>query len=133
MLELHGAAKVPHRNRELLSRMLKRRGVKHNVLNAKQHEREGHFDHDECVAQSSPRAADAIRRFDAFELVASAGKLDLDSTLATYWSDYPNKDVARKITIRQLLRHTSGIGGNIFAPPASGKRPTRRSQLSAKL
>ena len=51
-----------------------------------------------------------------------AGKLDLDSTLAKYWPDYPNKEVARKITIRQLMRHTSGIGGNIFDPPAGGKR-----------
>jgi CubicO group peptidase (beta-lactamase class C family) len=52
----------------------------------------------------------------------AAGKLDLDSTLATYWPDYPNKAVASRITIRQLLRHTSGIGGNIFDPPAGGKR-----------
>ncbi|HCU13501.1 MAG TPA: hypothetical protein DGB72_15400 [Gemmatimonadetes bacterium] len=52
----------------------------------------------------------------------AAGKLDLDSTLATYWPDYPNKEVARKITIRQLMRHTSGIGGDIFDPPAGGKR-----------
>jgi CubicO group peptidase (beta-lactamase class C family) len=52
----------------------------------------------------------------------AVGKLDLDSTLAKYWPDYPNKEVASKITIRQLLRHTSGIGGNIFDPPAGGKR-----------
>jgi CubicO group peptidase (beta-lactamase class C family) len=52
----------------------------------------------------------------------AAGKLDVDSTLAKYWPDYPNNEVARKITIRQLLRHTSGIGGNIFDPPAGGKR-----------
>jgi len=52
----------------------------------------------------------------------AAGKLDLDSTLATYWPDYPNKAVASRITIRQLLRHTSGIGGNIFDPPAGGNR-----------
>jgi D-alanyl-D-alanine carboxypeptidase len=51
-----------------------------------------------------------------------AGKLDLDSTLSKYWPNYPNKEVARKITIRQLMRHTSGIGGNIFDPPAGGKR-----------
>jgi D-alanyl-D-alanine carboxypeptidase len=57
----------------------------------------------------------------------AAGKLDLDSTLATYWPDYPNKEVAQKITIRQLLRHTSGIGGNIFSPPAGGKRSDIRS------
>lgn len=51
-----------------------------------------------------------------------AGKLDLDSTLVKYWADYPNQEVAHKVTIRQLLRHTSGIGGNIFAPPVGGKR-----------
>ena len=56
-----------------------------------------------------------------------AGKLDLDSTLAKYWPDYPNKEVAGKITIRQLMRHTSGIGGNIFAPPAGGKRSDIRT------
>jgi CubicO group peptidase (beta-lactamase class C family) len=57
----------------------------------------------------------------------AAGKLDLDSTLATYWPDYPNKAVASRITIRQMLRHTSGIGGNIFDPPAGGKRNDIRS------
>jgi D-alanyl-D-alanine carboxypeptidase len=51
-----------------------------------------------------------------------AGKLNLDSTLAVYWPDYPNKAVANKITIRQLMRHTSGIGGNIFDSPAGGAR-----------
>lgn len=52
----------------------------------------------------------------------AAGKLDLDSTLAVYWPEYPNKEVARRVTIRQLMRHTSGIGGNVFDPPAGGKR-----------
>lgn len=52
----------------------------------------------------------------------AAGKLDPDSTIAKYWPDYPNQDVARKVTIRELMRHTSGIGGNIFATPAGGKR-----------
>ncbi len=59
--------------------------------------------------------------------LGAAGKLDLDSTLAAYWPDYPNKDIARKITIRQLMRHTSGIGGNIFAAPADGKRSDIRT------
>ena len=58
----------------------------------------------------------------AVRQLAAQGKLDLDSTLATYWPDYPNAEVARRVTIRQLLRHTSGIGGNIFDPPASGDR-----------
>jgi len=54
--------------------------------------------------------------------LSAAGKLNLDSTLAVYWRDYPNKAVARKVTIRQLMRHTSGIGGNIFDSPPGGTR-----------
>ena len=54
--------------------------------------------------------------------LSAAGKLNLDSTLAAYWPDYPNKARAQKITIRQLLRHTSGIGGNIFDSPSGGTR-----------
>ncbi|HEV7839581.1 MAG TPA: serine hydrolase domain-containing protein, partial [Gemmatimonadaceae bacterium] len=54
--------------------------------------------------------------------LSAAGKLNLDSTLATYWPDYPNAAIAHKITIRQLMRHTSGIGGNIFDSPPGGTR-----------
>lgn len=48
-------------------------------------------------------------------------KLNVDSTLGHYWPDYPNAAV-RRVTIRQLLEHRSGIGGNIFSAPAGGKR-----------
>jgi CubicO group peptidase (beta-lactamase class C family) len=58
----------------------------------------------------------------AIRQLADSGKIDVDSTLAKYWPDYPNKDVARRVTIRQLLRHSSGIGGNIFAAPSGGRR-----------
>lgn len=58
----------------------------------------------------------------AIRQLAAAGRLDLDSTLAAYWHDYPNAEVARRVTIRQLLRHESGIGGDIFDPPAGGRR-----------
>jgi D-alanyl-D-alanine carboxypeptidase len=54
--------------------------------------------------------------------LSAAGKLSLDSTLAVYWPDYPNTAVAHKVTIRQLMRHTSGIGGNIFDSPLGGTR-----------
>lgn len=43
------------------------------------------------------------------------GKLSLDKPLATYWPDYPNKDLAARVTIRQLLSHTGGTG-DIFTP-----------------
>jgi CubicO group peptidase (beta-lactamase class C family) len=57
----------------------------------------------------------------AIRQLAAQGKLDLDSTLGRYWPDYPNPAVLH-VTIRQLLEHRSGIGGNIFAAPAAGKR-----------
>jgi CubicO group peptidase (beta-lactamase class C family) len=57
----------------------------------------------------------------AIRQLAVAGKLDLDSTLGHYWPDYPNA-TARKATIRQLMTHQAGLGGNIFDPPPGGKR-----------
>jgi len=58
----------------------------------------------------------AIRQLEA------AGRLSPDSPLIRYWPDYPNPDVARQVTIRQLLGHTSGVGGDIFAAPPGGTR-----------
>ena len=63
----------------------------------------------------------------AIRQLADAGKLNVDSTLARAWPDYPNQDVARRITIRQLLQHRSGVGGNIFAaPPGKTRGDIRR-------
>ena len=53
----------------------------------------------------------------AIEQLATAGKLVPNSTVSTYWPDYPNADVARKVTISQMLTMTSGIGGDIFGTP----------------
>ena len=47
--------------------------------------------------------------------LAEAGKLGLDDSLGKYLIDYPNKDIATKVTIRQLLTHTGGTG-DIFGP-----------------
>ena len=38
------------------------------------------------------------------------GKLSLQGTIADYVPDYPNQEVARSVTIHQLLTHTSGLG-----------------------
>ncbi|HEU4698761.1 MAG TPA: serine hydrolase domain-containing protein [Gemmatimonadales bacterium] len=62
----------------------------------------------------------------AIRQLAAAGTLQLDSTLAYAWPDYPNPDVARRVTIRQLLEHRSGVDGDIFAAPASGNRAALR-------
>jgi len=58
----------------------------------------------------------------AIRQLADAGKLNVDSSLARAWPDYPNQDVARKVTIRQILTMRSGIQGNIFAAPAGKTR-----------
>ena len=43
------------------------------------------------------------------------GKVDLAAPLGRYLPDYPNHDVASKVTIRHLLTHTGGTG-DIFTP-----------------
>ena len=58
----------------------------------------------------------------AIRQLAAAGTLDLDSSLARAWPDYPNQDVAKRITIRQLLEHRSGVQGNIFGAPQGKTR-----------
>jgi CubicO group peptidase (beta-lactamase class C family) len=63
----------------------------------------------------------------AIAQLVAAGKLSLDSTIASVWPDYPNAEVARQVTIRQLLEHRSGIGGNIFANPSQSR--TNRDYL----
>jgi D-alanyl-D-alanine carboxypeptidase len=58
----------------------------------------------------------------AIQQLAAAGKLNLDSSLAKAWPDYPNPDVAARVTIRQMLADRSGIQGNIFGAPAGKTR-----------
>ena len=47
--------------------------------------------------------------------LVQAGKIDLHAPLEKYLPDYPNKDLASKVTIHQLLTHTGGTG-DIFGP-----------------
>jgi D-alanyl-D-alanine carboxypeptidase len=47
--------------------------------------------------------------------LAEAGKVDLDAPIGTYLPDYPNTDLAARVTVRHLLTHTGGTG-DIFGP-----------------
>lgn len=58
--------------------------------------------------------------------LVQAGKVRLDAPLGTYLPDYPNKDVASKVTIHHLLTHTGGTG-NIFGPQFQANRLTLRT------
>jgi len=49
------------------------------------------------------------------------GKLSLDKPLITYWPDYPNRDLAGRVTIRELLNHSGGTG-DIFTPEYEAHR-----------
>jgi CubicO group peptidase (beta-lactamase class C family) len=45
----------------------------------------------------------------AIAQLVSQGKLSWDDTLAKVLPSYPNRDAAKRITIRQLLTHTAGV------------------------
>jgi CubicO group peptidase (beta-lactamase class C family) len=47
--------------------------------------------------------------------LVSQGKLAYDDNLGKYLPDYPNREAAQKVTIRQLLSMSSGIG-DFFGP-----------------
>jgi D-alanyl-D-alanine carboxypeptidase len=57
--------------------------------------------------------------------LVEAGKLSLDDTIGKILPDYPNKDVASKVTVRHLLTHTGGTG-DIFGPDFDKNRLTLR-------
>lgn len=46
----------------------------------------------------------------AIAQLAQAGRLKFNDTVGKHLPDYPNKTVAGKVTIHQLLTHTSGMG-----------------------
>jgi D-alanyl-D-alanine carboxypeptidase len=60
----------------------------------------------------------------ALQLV-QAGTLRLDAPLGTYLPDYPNAEVASKVTPHHLLTHTGGTG-DIFGPEFTAHRSELR-------
>ncbi|HEX3320212.1 MAG TPA: serine hydrolase domain-containing protein [Terriglobales bacterium] len=61
----------------------------------------------------------------AIAQLVQQGKLKYTDTLAQVLPDYPNKEVAQKITIHHLLTHTSGLG-DYFSDSFDQKKGTLR-------
>lgn len=62
----------------------------------------------------------------AIAQLVQAGKLKYTDTLAQVLPDYPNKAVAAKVTVHQLLTHTSGLG-DVFGPEFQEKKDDLQS------
>jgi CubicO group peptidase (beta-lactamase class C family) len=58
--------------------------------------------------------------------LAQAGSLRLDAPLGTYLPDYPNAEVASRVTAHHLLTHTGGTG-DIFGPQFTARRSELRT------
>jgi CubicO group peptidase (beta-lactamase class C family) len=58
--------------------------------------------------------------------LVEAGKVKLTAPVGTYLPDYPNRQVATKVTIHQLLTHTGGTG-NIYGPAFDAHRKKLRT------
>jgi len=58
--------------------------------------------------------------------LVQAGKLSLDDPLVKHLPDYPNQDLARKVTVRHLLTHSGGTG-DIFGPEFEKNRLSLRT------
>jgi CubicO group peptidase (beta-lactamase class C family) len=65
----------------------------------------------------------------AIAQLVERGKLSYQDTLEKVLPDYPDKEVARKITVHHLLTHTSGLGER---PQPAEKGPSRRQPRSLK-
>jgi hypothetical protein len=58
--------------------------------------------------------------------LVETGKVKLTDPLGKYITDYPNQDIATKVTIHQLLTHTGGTG-DIFGPEFNKHRRELRT------
>jgi D-alanyl-D-alanine carboxypeptidase len=57
--------------------------------------------------------------------LVEAGKVKLTAPLGKYLPDYPNREVATKVTIHQLLTHTGGTGNISFPDFLAHRRELR--------
>ncbi|HEY4366607.1 MAG TPA: serine hydrolase domain-containing protein [Steroidobacteraceae bacterium] len=68
--------------------------------------------HQRATLDTQYRLGSMNKMFTAIAVLqlVEAGKLSLDGTVGRYLPDYPNAEVASKVTLRQILTHTAGMG-----------------------
>jgi CubicO group peptidase (beta-lactamase class C family) len=80
------------------------------------------------TAQTRFRIGSMNKMFTAVAILqlVEAGEVELTAPLGTYLTDYPNREVATKVTIHHLLTHTGGTG-DIFGPEFEAHREELRT------
>jgi D-alanyl-D-alanine carboxypeptidase len=63
----------------------------------------------------------------AIAQLVKAGKLSYKDTVAKLLPDFPNQEMARKITVHQLLTHTAGMGTFFWSPGYDENRTFRNA------
>jgi CubicO group peptidase (beta-lactamase class C family) len=86
-------------------------------------------------ARAKPNTPDTQFRFGsmgkmftavAIMQLAEKGRIDLQAPIGRYLTNYPNQDIATKVTVAHLLSHTGGTG-NIFGPDFDRHKASLRS------
>jgi len=67
----------------------------------------------------------------AIAQLVQAGKISFDDPLLKVFPDYPNPEIAKKITVQELLTHSSGLGD--FFKPVFFEHPENYVELSSYL
>ncbi|MFL6228442.1 MAG: serine hydrolase domain-containing protein [Pyrinomonadaceae bacterium] len=86
-------------------------------------------EHTAATPATNYRLASVTKQFTAMSIMilAERGKLSYDSKLTDFFPDFP--DYGRRITIRQLLTHTSGLADYEDLIPAGTTVPVRDKQV----
>ncbi|HLQ13115.1 MAG TPA: serine hydrolase domain-containing protein [Steroidobacteraceae bacterium] len=87
------------------------------------------------TADTTFRIGSMNKMFTAIAILqlVEAGKVHLDDAVSQYLDDYPNREFAARVTIRELLTHTAGAGDIFGSQFDAHRRDLRELRDYAKL